>query len=329
MRLRLFARAGIATALLCASAMAFADGKLTLYTSMRDSLADDLKAAFIKKHPDVKMEVQTGGAGKLMAMVAAERDSGAIQGDMLWTGEVADFYLLKSQGALLPYVPAEIKSVVNPFKDYDGSFTAVRLATLGIAYNTRFVNEPPTSWQDVHKPMFKGAFGIANPALSGTAYMGVAMLVKAFGWSYFEALRANDAKVGKGTATMAEETEAGDLLASLASDAVVTDRVESGAPLALAYPPEMLVIPSPIAILNGSDNVAEARLFIDFLLSTEGQTVIAEAGLLPVRPDVAVPARFGIPSVAETMKRAIKFDYQHPSADRDATIRHFGEIMQR
>ena len=66
--------------------------------------------------------------------------------------------------------------MTNPLPDYDGSFTAVRLGTLGIAYNTRHVKEAPKTWDDLKKPAFKGAFGIANPALSGTAYMSVAVL---------------------------------------------------------------------------------------------------------------------------------------------------------
>ena len=83
---------------------------------------------------------------------------------------------LKAQGLLLPYTPIEFKALRNPLPDYDGSFTAVRLGTLGIAYNTRIIKEAPKTWQDLQKPAFKGAYGIANPALSGTAYMSVAVL---------------------------------------------------------------------------------------------------------------------------------------------------------
>jgi iron(III) transport system substrate-binding protein len=329
MKLRSFALVGWVVASLCAANSAFAEQKLLVYTSMKESLLGELKSAFARKHPDVHLDYQTGGAGKLMARIAAERDSGAVLADMLWTSEVPDFYQLKAQGLLSPYTPAEIKSVVNPFKDYDGSFTAVRLGTMGIAYNTRFVKEVPKAWQDALKAMFKDAYGVANPALSSTAYMGIAMLVKAFGWSYFEALHANGAKVGKGSGSMAEETAAGDLLASMATDSVVNEKIEKGATLALAYPQEMLVIPSPVAILKGSANVEAARMFIDFLLSGEGQTIIANAGKLPVRPDVVVPERFNLPTPADAMKRAIKVDYQQLMTERDAIVKRFREIMQK
>ena len=183
-----------------------AQEKLYVYTSMKESMIGDLKKAFAAKHPEVKMDYQSAGAGKLMAKIAAERESGKLLADILWTSEVPDFYKLKEQGALQAYVPKEIKSVQNPLPDYDGSFTAVRLGTLGITYNTRHIKEAPKTWADVQKPAYKGAFGIANPALSGTAYMSVALLVKKFGWSYIEGLRANGAKMGKGSGQVVDDT---------------------------------------------------------------------------------------------------------------------------
>jgi iron(III) transport system substrate-binding protein len=326
---RLLILLGWVVGMLCASVPAYADPHLIIYTSVRESLMGELKVAFLKLHPGIDVDIRAGGAAKLMARIAAEHDSGVYFADLLWTGEVADFYQLKAQGLLIPYIPAEIKSVINPFKDYDGSFTAVRLVTMGIAYNTQFAKEVPKSWQDAHKPVYKNAYGVVNPALTGNAAMAIAMLAKTFGWGYFESLHANGAKVSRGTGTMADETAAGDLLASMATDSTVFEKVEKGAPLALAYPPEMLVFPSPVAIIKGSDSIKEARLFIDFLLSHEGQTIIAENGKLPVRTDVAVPAHFNLPMPAEAMKRAIRVDYQHLIAEREATIKRFSEIMQK
>jgi iron(III) transport system substrate-binding protein len=330
MRLRTFVLVGWIAAALWAPAMAFAEQEsLLVYTSMKESLLGELKTAFGKKYPDIKLEFQTGGAAKLMARLAAERDAGTILADVLWTGEVFDFYRLKSQGALLAYTPTEIKLLANPFADYDGSFTATRLTTLGMAFNTRFVKDAPKSWQDAYKASFKDAYGLANPSLSGTAYMSVAMLVRAFGWSYFEALHANGAKVGKASAQLVEETASGDLLASLAVDAVVFDRINKGATLALVYPAELIVIPSPIAILKGGPNNEAAKKFVDFVLSKEGQTIIASEGMLPVRADVPVPEHFNLPAVADAVKRAAKIDYSHLTAERDSIVKRFSEIMQK
>jgi len=306
-----------------------AQEKLYVYTSMKESLIGQLKTAFAAKHPEVKLDYQSAGAGKLMAKIAAERESGKILADVLWTSEVPDFYQLQAQGILQPYVPKEIKALVNPLPDYDGSFTAVRLGTLGVAYNTRLIKTAPKTWADVQGPAFKGAYGIANPALSGTAYMSVSLLVKQFGWGYIEALRANGAKMGKGSGQVVDDTASGDLLASLAVDYITLDKVDKGATLALVFPPEMLVIPGPITIFKGSPNTEAAKKFVDFVLSKEGQTIIAQEGTLPVRSDVQVPDRFPLPPVADAMKRAIPVDYKAMMADKEATIKKFTDIMQK
>lgn len=306
-----------------------AQEKLYVYTSMKESLIGQLKTAFAAKHPEIKLDYQSAGAGKLMAKIAAERESGKILADVLWTSEVPDFYQLQEQGILQPYVPKEIKALVNPLPDYDGSFTAVRLGTLGVAYNTRLIKTAPKTWADVQGPAFKGAYGIANPALSGTAYMSVSLLVKQFGWGYIEALRANGAKMGKGSGQVVDDTASGDLLGSLAVDYITLDKVDKGATLALVFPPEMLVIPSPITIFKGSPNTEAAKKFVDFVLSKEGQTIIAQEGTLPVRSDVQVPDRYPLPAVADAMKRAIPVDYKAMMADKEATIKKFTDIMQK
>lgn len=318
----------LAGMLLFMAGSAVAAEKLMVYTSMKESLMGNVKKAFAEKHPEVVLDYQSAGAGKLMAKIAAEREAGKILADVLWTSEVPDFYKLKAEGLLHPYTSPEVKNILNPLPDFDGSFTPLRLGTLGIGYNTRFIKEAPTQWADLTTPAYKGAFGIANPALSGTSYMSVALLVDKFGWEFIEALKANKAKMGKGSGQVIDDTASGDLVASLAVDYIINDKISKGATMKLAYPPEMLVIPSPCAIFKGAENMSAAQKYIDFMLSKEGQTIIAEEGTLPVRADVPVPARFNMPSPQDAMQRAIKIDYQRLTSTKEETVKKFTAIMQ-
>ncbi|SEQ50251.1 ABC transporter substrate-binding protein [Basfia succiniciproducens] len=303
-----------------------ANEKLIVYTSMKESLIGALKAKFNEKHPEVAMDYQSAGAGKLMAKIAAEKESGKIMADIIWTSEVPDFFKMKENGMLEPYISKEVENIVNPIPDFDGSFTPIRLGTLGIAYNTRFVKEPPKQWADVLKPEYKGAFGIANPALSGTSYMSVALLKSTFGWEFFEKIRANKGKVGKGSGQVIDDTASGDLLASLAVDYITNDKIKKGAQLKLTYPQEMLVIPSPAAIFKGSQNLTTAQNFIDFLLSEDAQKIIASEGTLPVRKGVAVME--GMPSVEDAIQRAIPIDYKAILSEKEETVKKFTQILQ-
>lgn len=305
-----------------------ANKKLIIYTSMKESLIGGIVEGFKKSNPGIDVDYQSAGAGKLMAKIAAERQSGKILADVIWTSEVPDFYNMKKEGILEQYKTPLLKEIVNPFEDYDGHFTAARLGTLGIAINTDKIKTPPAQWSDLFKPAFKNAFGIADPALSGTAYMSVALLEKQFGWEFFEKLHANQARIGKGSGQVIDDTASGELAASLAVDYITYDKIKKGAHLALYYPPELLLAPSPVAIFKGGPNVELAKKFVDYLLGKEAQTLIAGEGTLSVRPDVKSPEQLKLPAAADALKRSIKIDYLKMMDSKKETIKKFTDTLQ-
>jgi iron(III) transport system substrate-binding protein len=310
------------------STAALAGEQLMVYTSMKESLIGKLRDAFAKKHPEVSFDYYSAGAGKLMAKVAAERQAGKLTVDVLWHSEVPDFYQLKSEGVWEKYVSPEAKAVQSPVKDPDGFFTPARLGTLGIAYNTKRITRAPESWQDLLDSRFKDGFAIANPALSGTAMMSVALLSNTFGWDYIQKLKANGAKIGAGSGQVVDDTASGDFKAGLAPDYIAIDKIKKGANLGLVYPREMLVVPSPVAIFKGTPNLKAAQKFVDFLLSKDGQTIIASEGTLPVRADVSVDTKHGLVTADEAVKRAMKVDYLKVIAEKESIIQRFTQIMR-
>jgi iron(III) transport system substrate-binding protein len=302
--------------------------KLIVYTSMKENLIKGIVNGFKKKYPDIQVDYQSAGAGKLMAKIAAEKQSGKILADVIWTSEVPDFYSMKKQGMLEIYKTPVLKELVNPFQDYDGSFTAARLGTLGIVINTDKIKNPPTAWSDLMKPEYKKAFGMANPALSGTSYMSIAILEKKFGWKFFEQLKANGARIGKGSGEVIDDTSSGELSASLGVDYITNGKIKKGAHLAMCYPPELIVVPSPVAIFKGSAKMDAAKKFVDYLLSAEAQAMVANEGTIPVRGDVKMPDKFHLPAPKDALKNSIKINFAEAVSSKEATIKKFSEIMQ-
>lgn len=302
--------------------------KIIIYTSMKESLISGIVAGFKKQNPGVEVDYQSAGAGKLMAKIAAERQSGKILADVIWTSEVPDFYNMKKEGILEQYKSPMFKEVLNPFDDYDGHFTAARFGTLGIAINTNKVKTPPTQWADLLKPEYNNAFGLADPALSGTSYMSIALLEKQFGWEFFEKLKANKTRIGKGSGQVIDDTASGELSASLAVDYITNDKIGKGAKLALHYPPELLLAPSPVAIFKSSGNKEISKKFVDYLLGKEAQTLIANEGTISVRPDVKSPEKFKLPAPEDALKRSIKINYLEMIASKDAVMKKFNGILK-
>ncbi|GAB7141181.1 ABC transporter substrate-binding protein [Deferribacterales bacterium RsTz2092] len=303
--------------------------KLIVYTSLKESLMSAIKEDFARKYPNIDIDYQSAGAGKLMAKIAAERESGTITANVIWTSEVPDFYKMKEDKLLIAYKP-NTTGALNPLEQTDDYFVPARLGTLGIVYNTKKVTAVPTEWKDLFKPVYNDGFAIANPALSGATYVSVAMLQSVFGDQYFKDLRKNKAKVGQGSGQVVDDTASGELVACLGVDYITFDKVEKGATIAMAYPKELLVIPSPIAILKDSKGAQldASQKFIDYMLTKDAQQIIANTGTLPVREDVSVPEKFRLPTVQEAMTNGIKIDYIKMIAEKEQRVKSFLEIMQ-
>ncbi|MFA6682436.1 MAG: ABC transporter substrate-binding protein, partial [Sphaerochaeta sp.] len=265
---------------------------------------------------------------KLMAKIATERQAGSIACDVLWTSEVPDFIGLRDQGVLLPYKSPESEKVVSTIDDPDGYFTAARLGTLGIAYNTNLIKIPPKTWEDILKPEYKNNFAIANPALSGTSMVSVGMLVENLGWDYIQRLADNGTRMGQGSGQVVDDTAAGDVAACIGVDYITLDKIVKGATLGFTYTDKMLVIPSPVAIMSNTEHEKAAKMFVDFLLSAEGQQIIADAYTLPVREDVPVRIDLGLIDPEGAKARAMSLDYASLGANKAAYIDKFTAIIQ-
>ena len=324
-----FLAAALLVSMLLVSSAAMAAEKLTVYTSMKDSLIGALKDEFLKKNPGIEFDAYVAGAGKLMAKIAAERESGKLVVDVLWHSEVPDFYQLQKEGVLQPYKSPNRKFVESPVKEPDGYFTPVRNGTLGIVYNTRLVKKAPKTWQDCYGPEFKDAFGVADPALSGTAFGSVAALSRLYGWKYFETMQKNGGLIGKGSGQVIDDTAMGDLLGCIGVDYITMSKIKKGATLAMAYPKETIVLPSPVAIMKGTPNLGAAKKFVDFLLSKEGQQIIANNYTLPVRADVTLPKDSPLPDPHSAVVNAIKLDFKAMSGTaKEDTIKKFKDVMR-
>lgn len=304
------------------------NNKLIIYTSMKESLIGGIVEGFKAKNPGIDVDYQSAGAGKIMAKLEAEKQSGGILADIIWTSEVPDFYQMKNDGMLERYRPAVYDEILNPFDDYDGSFTAARLGTLGIVININQVKNPPTQWEDITTETYRDSFGIADPALSGTAYMSIALLEKQFGWNYIERLHDNGALKSKGSGRVVDDAASGALNACLGVDYITANKIDKGAPLKMIYPPELLMVPSPVAIFKDAKNKDNAKKFVDYLLSQEAQQKVANAGTVPVRTDVTMPQKYNLPAPEDAFKNGIKINYAEILPKKDDTIQKFSELFK-
>lgn len=303
--------------------------KLVIYTSMKESLIGGIVEGFKAQNPSIEVDWQSAGAGKIMAKLEAERQSGHLMADIIWTSEVPDFYQMKNDGLLEKYQPAGFDELLNPFDDYDGSFTAARLGTLGIVININKVSTSPTNWETIATdPLYKNSFGIADPALSGTAFMSIALLEKQFGWDYIIKLHDNGATKSKGSGRVIDDTADGVLNACLGVDYITAGKIDKGAPLKMVYPKELLMVPSPVAIFKDAEHKDAAKKFVDYLMTQEAQQKVADAGTVPVRRDVKMPERYNLPEPEDALKNGIKINYSDVLERKDDIVKKFSNLFK-
>ena len=303
--------------------------KVIIYTSMKDSLIGGIVNGFREKYPDIAVDWQSAGAGKIMAKLDTERQNGRITADVIWTSEIIDFYKMKNEGLLEQYRPTDFEKLLNPFDDYDGFFTAARLGMLGIVINTEKISSPPEDWETiVSDSAYEDSFGIADPKSSGTAFMSMVLLEKELGWDYLLRLRENGIVKIKNSGRVVDETVDGNLSSCLSVDYVAYSEIGKGAPLKIAFPKKFLMVPSPVAIFKDSTHKDNAKKFVDYLLSKESQQKIADAGSVPVRNDVTLSERYNLPTPEEALKDGIKVNYSEVVADKDETLKKFSDLLK-
>lgn len=301
--------------------------RIVLYTSIHEPLLTPLHNAFAKAHPDIRLDYLIAGSGSVCSRVFQERAGGKIVPDIVWITDSSRFSQLEAEGVFMPYTPPSDSDFFFSISPKGGLHTIICLHTAGIAYNTRLVKTAPVAWSDIFSREFTGVFGIGDPSISGIAQMGVALLTDLFGWDFARNLSANKAKMTRGMRRAVDDTASGELAGCLAAGYIVLDRVEKGAPLGYVLPPEIPLIPSVLGLVKNSRPAAGA--FVDFLLSPEGQTILARGGVLPVRGGIALHPGLPVTSLEEALERAIPLKYPVPAAEMKVAILKLQDIMDR
>jgi iron(III) transport system substrate-binding protein len=299
--------------------------EVLLYTSVPQALATQFADAFMKKRPDIKVEIYRAGSTEVGAKLAAEREVGGIRADLLWLADAPVYYDLRKRGELLGYISPEAKAIPAELKDPKGFFTAGRLINMIIAVNTQVTphKDAPKSWKDF--PDFGKKAAMGNPLYSGSNFVTVAAFVKKDGnWSWFERARAKGVAVVRGNSEAADALAGKEFGIAMTLDYIIAGLAKKGAPLATIWPTDGAIsVPSPIAIIKNSKNPTGSKAFVDYVLSKEGQEFLVKQEVIPVRSDVAAPK--GQPSASQIKFMPIPYEW---AAENAAEIRErFEKIM--
>ena len=314
-------------ALLCAALLAplaSPAGTVTVVTSFPKELTQAYKTAFEKANPGIKIEVLNKNTVQGIAYVR-ELPVGQ-RPEVFWASAPDAFEVLSSARLLeniadLANKAAPAKVGAYPINDPQGQYLGQALAGYGLMWNTRYLAAnklpAPRQWADLVKPEYFGHVATSSPSRSGTTHLTVETMLQGEGWnkgwSQLLQIAGNCAAVTERSFGVPDGVNNGQFGIGLVIDFFGLAGKYSGFPVEFAYPDVTAVVPANIALVAGSKNAAEAKKFIAYTVSAEGQQLLYDPKIsrLPILPPEAMggKAPAGYPNPFDIAKRAkVQFD---------------------
>jgi iron(III) transport system substrate-binding protein len=263
------------------------DGTVMVYVSSNASDARALEANFEKKYPFVNMEFYSSGKDALLTRYLLEARTGANLADV-YQSSVFPIMNLAEKGLLAKYYSPERDAYLEALRDKDGYWHATYLNAVTMAYNSRMLkpDEVPNSYQELLQPKWKGKMGFV---LSHTEWY-FAMLQSMGedkGRQFMEALSKQNIQSRIGSSLMNQLMMAGEFPLLISQYPTgVEELKKTGAPIDWVALDPCFVYPIGIAVTAKNSHPAAARLYVDFILSEEGQTSMRQLSRIPARKDV-------------------------------------------
>jgi iron(III) transport system substrate-binding protein len=263
------------------------EGNVVFYTSMDAGDARSLTQAFQKKYPGIKTDFYRAGREAVFSRFSLEQKAGRFVTDIVSVGE---FHILemKKQGLITRYLSPEMQAFGPEFKDPQGYWTCVYLTVAVLAYNTRRVkpDEVPRRYEDLLSPKWKSRMALdANeerwvPGLMQTMGRGKTV-------SFLKALAQQDIYIRRGRSLLTQLLLAGEFDVQIVAYWHEVNRLmRDKAPIGwVGMEPAISGAPQ-ISMVSKAPHPNAARLFIDFVISAEGQGIIAKLGRVAARPGI-------------------------------------------
>jgi iron(III) transport system substrate-binding protein len=265
--------------------------KLTWYTTLIvNQFARPVAEAFQKKY-GIRVEYARADNTETNLRIANEVKAGRIMVD-IFDGFGAP--ALERAGALVPFVPEGAKAFGPEFYDANGLWVATNLYILTPGFNTQMIPKgtEPRTFEDLLDPKYKGKI-TWNTSLTPSGAPGFVGVVLAEmgeqkGMDYLRRLSAQQI-VGQRMAARAvlDRVIAGEYALALNifnHHAVIS--AKKGAPSDWIPMQPALGVLSVFSIVKNGPSTDAAKLFLDFLTSTEGQAFFRDADYIPADPKV-------------------------------------------
>lgn len=222
------------------------------------------------------VEYVSMSSGEVLSKLKAEGGKPAAD---LWFGGGIDSFMSAADSGLLEKVDFDRASeFAEGFKSDENYWFSKGATVVGFIVNNDILQEvganKPESWADLTQPVFKDEIMMSSPAVSGTNYAAVAAILQTMGedegWDYLAKLNENIPFYTKRGSDPSTRVAAGEAAVGITYIDKTLDDILADGTLELVYPKEgMPYIPDGVAAFANADDVEDAKLFIEWLFSSD------------------------------------------------------------
>ena len=265
------------------TAKVYAQAQMNLICAPGSDWCEAIVAGF-QRDTGIKVNMVRKSSGEILAQLRAEAQNPKFD---LWFGGSTDTHFVAAeQGLLQPYASPNMANLhawaLKAHAQSNQNCVGVSSAAIAISWNTEVLKKknvsPPTNWDDLLAPRFKGEVQLLNPNSSGTAYTIIAGWVQMWGedkaFDFMKALHVNVNSYARSGGAPIKAVANGETGVTINFDlGALTERF-AGYPVEMIYPPQGTSYEvACMAIIKGARHEAQARQFYDWYLTPRAMDI--------------------------------------------------------
>ncbi len=272
----------------CGSASSAATVTITLYNGQHEQTTDSLVAAFEKQHPDINVAVRSDDEDTFDAEIVQEGSRSPA--DVFYTENSPALEYLQQRGLLATVDAATLAKTPAKYNSPIGDWVGVSARVSVLIYNPSLIKKSqlPTGVLQLASPKYKGKLAFAAGETDFQPI--VTSVLKAYGekvaLNWLNGIKANaGSHIYPDNETIADEVNRGAVAFGVVNQYYwYRMRAEIGASNVRAkityfspHNPGYVLDVSGAGILKSSKHKAAAQKFLAFLVSKQGQEIIARS----------------------------------------------------
>ena len=322
------------------------EGRVIVSIPTSAELRKEFESGFQKAYPGIELELNVARGSSNINKIAEEQNAGVRSIDLHIGGTTSIITGLLAPNYLEPVMPSMILPEVKDPKHWWGghiwadnakkyvySFTAYMTET--IWHNTTLAKpEEINSWESLLDPKWKGKIAILDPRSPGSGESNWAFLLKIKGEQFLGKLAAQEMTVGRNLRQLGEMVARGKAIISIGvSYYTYLPFIKAGLPVKpVSNIKEGYYAGTGsgnLAILKNAAHPNASKVFVNWLLSKDGQSAMTKALGQPTRRfdvDTQWTKEVGHPSAKEVLTPE-KFD-ELENGSEEVVIKYRKPAMQ-